>query len=163
MSTIVTLIRRVDATVAMGVANAASLALAVAALASFWQVMGRFVFQVPSTWSEALTRVALIWMVMLGISTALRAGAFVAIDLVRDALHGRLRLALELAITLACLFLFAMLFWLGWEIALRVQRQEMAGLGISMSWGYTAIPVGSAFAALGVLAHFLQNAKRIAS
>ena len=62
MSTIVTLIRRVDATVAMGVAIAASLALAVAALASFWQVIGRFVFQVPSTWSEALTRVALIWI-----------------------------------------------------------------------------------------------------
>jgi TRAP-type C4-dicarboxylate transport system permease small subunit len=163
MSTIVTLIRRVDATVAMGVAIAASLALAVAALASCWQVMGRFVFQIPAAWSEALTRIALIWMVMLGISTALRAGAFVAIDLVRDAVRGRLRFALELAITLACLFLFATLFWLGWEMALRVQRQEMAGLGISMSWGYAAIPVGSAFAGLGVVAHFLQNAKRIAS
>ena len=163
MSTGVTLIRRIDATVAMGVAFAASIALAVAALASFWQVMGRFVFQIPSTWSEALTRVALIWMVMLGISTALRAGAFVAIDLVRVALRGRPRFALELAITLACLALFATLFSLGWEMALRVQRQEMAGLGISMSWGYTAIPVGSAFAGLGVVAHFLQNAKGVAS
>lgn len=159
MTTLVTAIKRADATAAMGVAIAASVALAVAALASFWQVMGRFVFQTPATWSEALTRLALVWMVMLGVSAALRSGAMVAIDMMRDAVTGRLRVALEFAITLACLFLFVMLFWLGWEMVLRVQRQEMAGLGISMSWGYAAIPVGAVFAGLGAISHFLNSVK----
>ena len=44
MSTLATLIRRVDGVVAGGVAAVASFALAIAVASSFWQVLGRFVF-----------------------------------------------------------------------------------------------------------------------
>ena len=36
-------------------------------------------------------------------------------------------------------------------------RKEMAGLEVSMSWGYAAIPVGAAFAMIGAVAHFLDR------
>lgn len=155
------LIRRMDSWVATGVALAASAALVVAVGASFWQVLGRFVFQSPSVWSEALTRLALIWMVLLGSSVALRRGAFVAIDLAQGLTTGRVRRLIEGVTLLACLSMFAMLFWFGWSMALRVRMQEMAGLEVSMSWGYAAIPVGSAFAILGAIAHFHDQGRRI--
>lgn len=162
MNAAVGLIRRVDGWIAMGVAVAASFALMVAVGASFWQVLGRFVFQAPSVWSEALTRLALVWMVLLGCSVALRRGAFVAIDLARELTSGMTRRAIEFVTLLSCLSMFAMLFWYGWSMALRVRLQEMAGLEISMSWGYAAIPIGSAFAILGSVVHFIDLGKEAA-
>lgn len=162
MSSVAALIRRIDGIVAGGVAAAASLALAIAVASSFWQVLGRFLFHTPASWSEALTRLALVWMVLLGISVALRKGALVAIDLAREATTGGVRRSIE-AITLAsCLIMFATLFWFGIATAQRVQMQEMAGLEISMAWGYAAIPVGSLFAALGAIVHFIQSGKETA-
>lgn len=156
MSPLATLIRRVDGVVAWGVAAVASLALAIAVASSFWQVLGRFVFQTPATWSEALTRLALVWMVLLGISVALRKGALVAIDLAREATTGGLRRSIETTTLISCLILFATLFWFGIATAQRVRMQEMAGLEISMAWGYAAIPIGAFFAALGAMVHFLE-------
>ncbi|ALV27681.1 TRAP transporter small permease [Pannonibacter phragmitetus] len=162
MSSVATLIRRIDGIVAGGVATAASLALAIAVASSFWQVLGRFLFHTPASWSEALTRLALVWMVLLGISVALRKGALVAIDLAREATTGGLRRSIEAVTLVSCLIMFATLFWFGIATAQRVQMQEMAGLEISMAWGYAAIPVGSLFAALGAIVHFIQSGKETA-
>lgn len=159
MSRVIATIQGIDRGIAMGVALAASSALAIAVGASFWQVLGRFVFEAPSVWSEALTRLALVWMVLLGCSVALRRGAFVAIDLAKVLTSGRVRRSIELVTLLSCLTLFATLFWFGWEVASRVRFQQMAGLNISMSWGYAALPVGAVFAMLGSIVHFIQAGK----
>ncbi|MEN5299544.1 TRAP transporter small permease [Brucella sp. TWI559] len=156
MSAVSRFIRQVDGALAAAVAVAASIALAIAVVSSFWQVMGRFVFHSPSTWSEALTRLSLVWMVLLGISTALRKGAFIAIDLARENTSGLLRRSIEATTLVSCMIMFATLFWFGLAMAQRVRFQEMAGLDISIAWGYAAIPVGSVFAALGAIVHFID-------
>jgi TRAP-type C4-dicarboxylate transport system permease small subunit len=135
----------------------ACIALATAAAAGFWQVVARFATETPSVWSEALVRTALIWMAFLGLAVALRTGALVSIDVAHRYTRGAVRRAVEAA-SLACsLSLMGVLFWFGWFMAERVQFQEMAGLEISMSWGYAAIPVGAVFAMVGALAHFLDH------
>ena len=70
---------RVTTTVASVVA---CLALAVGVAAGLWQVFSRFATETPSTWSEALVRLSLLWMAYLGVAMALRAGALVSIDVV---------------------------------------------------------------------------------
>lgn len=144
--------------VATGIATAlACAALAIAAAAGFWQVIARFATETPSIWSEALVRTALIWMAFLGLAAALRTGALVSIDVAHRYTRGALRRALEAA-ALACnLSLMGVLLWFGWIMAGRVQFQEMAGLEVSMSWGYAALPVGAAFAMLGAIGHFLDR------
>ncbi len=138
-------------------AAAGCLAMAVAVAAGFWQVVARFATETPSVWSEALVRTALIWMAFLGVAVALRTGALVSIDVAHRHSRGAVRRAVEAA-SLACsLSLMGVLFWFGWLMAERVQFQEMAGLEVSMSWGYAAIPVGAAFAMVGALAHFLDR------
>jgi len=40
-----------------------------------------------------------------------------------------------------------------------VRFQQMAGLDISMSWGYAALPVGAVFAMLGSIVHFIETGR----
>lgn len=135
----------------------ASLALTVAVGAGLWQVVARFATETPSVWSEALVRTALIWMAFIGVAVALRAGALVSIDVAHRYSSGALRRAVEAATMACCLSMLGVMFWFGWMMADRVQFQEMAGLEVSMSWGYAAIPLGAVFAMVGTVAHFLDR------
>lgn len=136
---------------------AACFALAIAVSAGAWQVFTRFLLAAPSPWSEALVRQALVWMVMLGLAGAIRHGALVAIDVARQLVKGRVRLALDLVIFVSITLLFGVLFWFGWEMANRVRFQSIAGLEVSIAWGYAAIPVGAVFAIIGALAAVLDR------
>lgn len=135
----------------------ACLALAVAVAAGFWQVVSRFATETPAVWSEALVRTALIWMAYLGLAVALRTGALVSIDVAHRYSGGAVRAAIEAAALACSLSLMGVMFWFGWIMAERVQFQEMAGLEVSMSWGYAAIPIGAVFAMVGALAQFLDR------
>ncbi|GGJ36023.1 TRAP transporter small permease [Neoroseomonas lacus] len=144
--------------VTTGIATlAASLALTVAVTAGLWQVVARFATETPSVWSEALVRTALIWMAFIGVAVALRAGALVSIDVAHRYSGGGVRRALEAASLASALSMLGIMFWFGWLMAQRVTFQEMAGLEVSMSWGYAAIPIGAAFAMVGSVAHFLDR------
>jgi TRAP-type C4-dicarboxylate transport system permease small subunit len=144
--------RRVTQTaVALAVA-----AFAVAALAGLYQVITRFVLNEPATWSETLVRTLLIWMVYLGLSSAIRIGALVSVDVVYRACRGRARRALEAAIALATLALLVILFWFGCEMVYRVRFQNLASLEIPVSYAYAAIPTGALLSILAVLAHYFD-------
>lgn len=135
----------------------ASVALIVAVAAGAWQVVARFATETPSIWSEALVRTALIWVAFLGVAVALRAGALVSIDVAHRYSRGAFRRALEAAALASSLSMLGIMFWFGWIMAERVRFQEMAGLEVSISWGYAAIPIGAVFAMLGAIAHFLDR------
>jgi TRAP-type C4-dicarboxylate transport system permease small subunit len=136
---------------------AACFALAVAVASGAWQVFTRFLLSQPSPWSEALVRQALVWMVLLGVAGAIREGALVAIDVTRQLVKGRALLLLDLLIFAAIVLLFGVLFWFGWEMANRVRFQSIAGLDVSIAWGYAAIPVGAVFAIIGALAALIDR------
>ena len=135
----------------------ACLALTLAVAAGAWQVISRFATSTPASWSEALVRVALIWMAYLGMAVALRAGALVSIDMAHRYTRGAVRRTIE-AMTLACVLSFmGVMFWFGWAMTERVQFQTIAGLEFSMAYAYAAIPLGALFAMVGVMAHFLDR------
>jgi TRAP-type C4-dicarboxylate transport system permease small subunit len=139
---------------------AAVAALTLAVAAGFWQVVSRFVLQEPATWSEALVRVSLIWMAYLGLAGCFRQGALVSIDLAHRLTSGLVRRFLETLALASSLTLLGVLFWHGWAMGQRVAAQNMAGLDISIAWGYAAIPIGAAFCVVGALAHYLDPARR---
>jgi TRAP-type C4-dicarboxylate transport system permease small subunit len=136
---------------------AACVAMAVAVGAGAWQVLTRFALDQPSPWSEALVRISLIWMALLGLAGAVREGALVSIDVAHRLSRGTSRLVLEALALVATLAFMGVLFWFGWAMAERVQFQSMAGLEISIAWGYAAIPVGALFTIVGALAHFIDR------
>lgn len=139
---------------------AACAALAIAAGMAIGQVFMRYVVRQPTAWSEPVVQMAVIWMVYLGAAVTFRAGALVAIDLLVDRLRGRFRRALQILICAATLVLLLHMGWYGWEMAERARFNVNPTLGISMSWGFAAIPVGAAFAIIAVIAHAVDPPPR---
>jgi TRAP-type C4-dicarboxylate transport system permease small subunit len=131
--------------------------LVVAAGLGMFQIVTRFVLETPAEWSEILIRLALIWMVFLGIPAAFRQGAMVSVDVVYRSVPARGRRFLDWMVAIAALTLVLVILWWGWDYAVRGRVQSMAGLeSISMFWGYLALPVGALFAILGVIGNLID-------
>jgi len=144
--------------------RAAMTLLVLAACVSLWQVVTRFVFSEPSTWSEVTARSLDIWMVYLGVAVAFRQGALMAVEFVHQRLHGTARILLVAAISGLSLGVLAVIAWAGWEMASRVKFQMLAGVenpftgeGISIAMVYAAIPVGAVLSMVGVVARAAEE------
>ena len=134
----------------------ACLLLGIASTLGMYQVLTRFIFGQPSTWSEIAIRLVIIWMVMFGVVVAFREGAQVCVDLMYR-LSGRFRRPLHFLITLVSVLFLGVLVWYGLDIAWRTRFQEIGGMEfLPMSVGYAALPVGAIFAVIAVVANFLD-------
>lgn len=136
--------------------NLACALLALICVLGLWQVLARFVFSQPSTWTEEAMRRLLIWCVMLGVVVAFRRGALVSVDLMLRLSRGWWRRVVRSLITLSSLAFLAVLLWFGIDLAWRVRFQTFASLDLSMAWAYAALPVGAALGLVAVLAQHLD-------
>lgn len=140
-----------------GVAWSLACALLVVIVAlGLWQVLARFVFAQPSSWTEEAMRRLLVWMVMLGVVVAFRRGALVSVDLVLRLSTGRWRRIVAAVITTVSLAYLLVLVRYGVELVARVRFQTFASMELSMSWAYAALPVGALLSIVAVIAHHLD-------
>ncbi|MFN3937710.1 MAG: TRAP transporter small permease [Gemmobacter sp.] len=160
MPALLRLLGMLDRLVLGAIVAAACAALGVAAVLVFGQVILRFVFSAPVSWADAAAQMLIVWMVHLGVAVTMRTGALVSVDFLRRMLGPRPRLLLEVAIGAATLAFLGNLIWYGLEMAERAQVQRHAVLGISMAWGYAAVPVGAALSTVTMLARLLEGAAR---
>src|SRR3990167_5355782 len=131
--------------------------LVIAASLGMFQIVTRFVLEIPAEWTEVLIRFSLIWMVFLGIPMAFRQGAMVSVDVLYRWSPPRMRRLLDWVVCLAATGLICVIIWWGWDYALRGRVQTMAGLeSVSMFWAYLAMPVGGLFSLLGIFANLLD-------
>ncbi|HTN64698.1 MAG TPA: TRAP transporter small permease [Burkholderiaceae bacterium] len=149
--------RLLDRSLFRVISGLTQLLLLSAVAAGFYQVIARFILHAPADWSEAWTRSALIWTVMLGIVLAFRHGAMLSVDMLHGFLSLRNKRRLEHLILLICIAFLGFLAWVGGLMTWRVRFQTMPSLDISISWVYVAIPIGSALAILAVLAHWSEG------
>ena len=131
--------------------------LVVSVSLSFYQVLTRFVFNAPSTWSEVASRTAMIWCVFLAAAATFRGGYMMAVEAIYKVVPQRLVLLLEVVIVLCCLLVLVVLIHFGVLMTQRVSNQTMSGMNISMSYAYAAIPIGAGFATVAVLARLLAQ------
>ena len=131
-------------------------ALALAVLLAAYQVLMRYVIGKPSPWSDSVLQLLIVWMVYLGLAGTFRSGALVSVDLLAQALEGSAKRALQAAILLACLVVLAHMVWYGGQMVQRGASNVNPILGFAMSWGYLAVPVGGALAALAAIARFID-------
>jgi len=130
--------------------------LAIICVLGMWQVLSRFVFSQPSTWTEEAMRRMLIWCVMLGIVVAFRRGALVSVDLMLRTSRGWWQHFVRWLITLSSFAFLSVLLWFGIDLLWRVRFQTFASMELSMAWAYAALPVGAALGLVAVLAHHLD-------
>ena len=136
-----------------------SAGLAFACLVGFYQVVTRFILHSPSSWSEPLTQTTLIWMTYVALAGAMRTGTLISVDLLLSISVGRLQTLIRLLTIASVMALLVILLWFGCEIVWRVRYQTIAGLGVSASWAYLALPVGSVLSMLALIAHAIDPDK----
>lgn len=124
---------------------------------ALWQVVARFVLHQPQAWSEVLIRTMMIWMVFLALGGSYKRGLMVSVDIVHRLSPVHLRRLLEYLVLIVNVGVLGTLIWYGFLMAQRVSGQVIAGLGVSISWGYAAIPVGCAVALVTVLSKFISH------
>ncbi|RAR61009.1 TRAP-type C4-dicarboxylate transport system permease small subunit [Onishia taeanensis] len=123
----------------------------------FYQVVTRFVLDAPSTWSEVISRSAMIWCVFLGAAAGFRGGFMMSVEVIYKLLPTRRLIWLEAFVALCCLIVFLVLVQYGTSMTLRVRTQMLSGLEVSIAWAYAAMPVGAGFALIAVLARLLAQ------
>jgi len=131
--------------------------MVLASCLGMYQILARFVFLQPAEWSEVLIRFALIWMVFLGAPACFRQGAMVCVDLAHRKAGPTGKRVLDALAALAALLLTGFMVWFGFEYAWRGRFQTISGLeSFSMTWAYSAVPVGGIFCVLAVVAVLLD-------
>jgi TRAP-type C4-dicarboxylate transport system permease small subunit len=132
-----------------------------------WQVISRYGFTSPSSWTEEVARFLLIWVGVLGAAWAVRTGVHLGLDVLPRKLTGTSATALKLFTLLVVVgFSVAVLIIGGgslvaltWEL-----KQYSAVLGLPIAFVYSVIPTAGVLicfyaiaAAMGIEAGTSEN------
>lgn len=109
-----------------------------------WQVVSRYVFQSPSSFTDELSRYMLIWVGMLGASYVAGKNEHLAIDILLTKLKGKDQDKLMILIH-ACILIFALVVMVigGSNLVYLtlILEQKSATLQIPMAAIYSIIPI----------------------
>ncbi len=126
--------------------------LAVMTVLITWQVFARFVMGSPLTFSEEVSRFAMVWMTMLGAAYAYRHGTLISVDILTGLGGPKVTRVLNLVIAICSIVFAWVLLSEGISITGRVVGQTAPSTRVSMAWLYAAIPVGAGLIILNALA-----------
>jgi len=143
------------------------------------QVISRYVFQSPISWSEEIARLAMIWLTFLSASFVAAGHQHIAVDLFggdppladstasqsqrpldRQSIGQRLSPWLQILLSPRLVQILVLLTTLslligGWRFVSRVYPVGSPGVGISMTYWYGAASVGLALISLHTVADLL--------
>jgi len=109
----------------------------------FGQVVSRFLFNAPFSWSEELARYLQVWLIMLGSATCLRKGLHLTVDYAIHSLPQGIKRNLQLLSITAILFFLGVVFVSGISLIAATLNQRTPALQMPVWVVYLAIPVGS--------------------
>ena len=111
--------------------------------ATFLQVICRYLLSFSLPWADELARFCLVWMVFVGMVSALVRGQHVTVDILLDRYRGRVqRWALNL-IDVACAVLFVVLLDGGVQLMELTATQTTSGMNLPKPFVYAAVPIGA--------------------
>lgn len=109
-----------------------------------WQVISRYIFSAPSSWTEEVARFLLIWIGVLGASYAFRTGVHLGLDVLPKKLTGTPATVLKMFTVLVVMIFSVSVLMVGgsslvmltWEL-----KQYSAVLGLPIAFVYSVIPI----------------------
>ncbi|WP_035001749.1 TRAP transporter small permease [Bhargavaea cecembensis] len=133
-------------------------ALAVATLLLFVNIVLRYFFDANTTWAEEFIRYAMIWIAFIGSSICFRKGIHVGVDLLMNSLKAKGRRMLQIYINILSILFMVLLVKFGIDLVIFSVNtgQITPSLKINMFWIYLAIPVGAALSILHLIIDTFQ-------
>lgn len=107
-----------------------------------WAVVQRYVLGLPLHFTEEVSAMLLIWIVMIGAIAAERDNQHLSIAFIVEALPNPIAKAINIAVGLLSLGIILFVAWIGWQLTASVQTRATDILRISFFWTYIAMPIG---------------------
>lgn len=125
-----------------------------------WQVISRYVFATPSSWTEEVARFMLIWIGVLGAAWAFRTGVHLGLDILPKKLSGNSAQILKYFTVLVIMVFSVSVLIIGggslviltWEL-----KQYSAVLGLPISYVYSVIPVSGVLICFYAIAAVMEH------
>lgn len=112
-------------------------------LLSFAQVIARYAFGRPITWTEEFSRYLFVWVVFVGAGVAERDRSHITLDFLISRFSPRVNYWLGIVNGVLCVAMVLILFvWYGWTLTLVSMRQQSPFGGPPVGFATLAIPVG---------------------
>jgi len=112
--------------------------------AVFYQVVGRYLFNAPPSWSEELARFLQVWIALLASALCIQHGMHLGVDFLLHAVPPRGRALLEVFVHVLVSGFLLLLLVQGIKILDVASVQTSPAMGINMWYAYLAVPVGAA-------------------
>jgi len=123
----------------------------------FSQVVSRFVFNAPFSWSEELARYLQVWLILLTSAAVLRKGLHLAVDYAVHALPNRAKRFLRILNLGFIIFFLVVVLISGSMLIAATVSQRTPALQMPMWLVYLALPVGSLLMLLEAVALLLKE------
>lgn len=120
------------------------------------QVVSRYVFDNPFSWTEELGRYTFVWVSFLGMAAAIKVGSHIALDMLVRALKGLSRKFLAVFNNLLVLVFAVFLTISGFNLVELGTRQHSPSLGLPMDIVYIVIPISGLLLIYFVLSETIQ-------
>jgi TRAP-type C4-dicarboxylate transport system permease small subunit len=109
----------------------------------FYQVLGRYLFNAPPSWSEELARFLQVWIALLASALCIQQGMHLGVDYLLYAVPPRGRAVLEALVHVMVSGFLLLLLVQGGKILDVAGVQSSPAMGINMWYAYLAVPVGA--------------------
>jgi TRAP-type C4-dicarboxylate transport system permease small subunit len=114
----------------------------------FLQVVLRYLFNAPLSWTDELARIFVIWMVYLGLALTARRDSEVVMGGLIDVLPARVKAGLLVLRDVGVVVFVVVVLVSAVQLTLVDRAMTTAAMEISWAWSYAALAVGLAFYAL---------------
>jgi len=106
------------------------------------QVIARYIFNNPPSWTEELARYCQVWIIMLASSICIKNGSHLAVDYLSRTLSKKSNYIIELIISiLTIMYLFIVIIF-GIKLMLVGVYQVSPAIQLKMSFVYAIFPIG---------------------
>lgn len=122
---------------------AAVLTLFILVIMTIAAVIMRYCFHMPLQWTEEVSGLLMIWVVMFGAVVAERDNTHLSIPFLADALTPRVQRVLTLFVSLISIVLLSVMAWSAWKLAAGTAFKTTQILKISWFWIDIAVTVGA--------------------
>ncbi|MGE4297100.1 MAG: TRAP transporter small permease [Desulfovibrionaceae bacterium] len=139
--------------------NLSALSLGFMTILVIVQVFYRYVLNDPLSATQELSIYAMIYVVMLGCTIAVRKKTHIAVDALVGLLPARPALAIRMTSYCVMLFFFVVLLKEGSTLTMRSMLQMSPSTGIPLGYVVFSIPLCSGISILYILEHMLRDCR----
>ena len=107
----------------------------------FYQVLSRYLFNEPPSWTEELARYFQVWIILLASSVCIRKGSHLAVDYFGHRFSMGIKRIINIAMNILIVPYILVVIVFGWKLMVVGQYQLSPALQVKMSFVYVIFPL----------------------